>query len=1014
MKSHFIYILFVLCSIPLLSQNGTVTGSVSDSETNEPLPGVNVVVKNTTKGTNTDFDGNFSIEGVSSGDVLVFSYIGYKSQEISVGDLSSLDILLVEDTEALEEVVVLGYVSQKAANISGSVSTVSEEQVQSLKPVRMEDALQGLPGVNMFSNGSPGAKPTVIIRGVTSYTGNAPLVIVDGITLSLDDMNALDPSDIESISVLKDASTTALYGVRGGNGVIVITTKSGTRNQDAKFSFNTSYGQQSPEKTIGVLNATEYAAILNEMSVSSGGSLIYPDISNLGKGTDWQKEIFRTDAPIVSHSISASGGSEKTSYYVSAGFTGQEGLIYGKDKQFFDRSTFRANFNTDLSSKLKLLVNNRFSNMKDSGLGDIIFNAINMSPTTPVFADDGSYAISNTITQEIKNPMAQISNSYGEGNTNTLSGKIELQYDLMKDLKITSRIGYTYVNIHGKGFTPYQFYGVGHNATNANPDLSPITNTDADGNVTQTWNSVSENKDHHFSYTYDLNASYKFSIDQHNINVFAGFQIGKNSGGSVSGSKVGVPFNSWDYADLSSATGPDDEQRSGSWQYVSRRVSMMARAEYDYNEKYLASFTIRRDGSTSFGQNNKFGYFPSASLGWVASNEDFFNLDQINFFKVRASYGSVGNDNASSQFGTITTYPKYTFGGQIVTGSALDGIPNLDVSWENQVQANIGFDLRMFDSKVSLTFDYYKKTVDDLLFNPTLSLYLGTPNYPSANIGKTETSGMDINFGYQNDFSENISINTNISFTTADNLVVEIANGDKYIWGAGYGIPYNNLVRFQEGESPGIFWGYLTDGIFQNQSEIDGHALQPNAVPGDIRYVDVNGDGVVNADDRTKIGDPFADFYIGWNLNLNVYDFDLSVTTYGSFGNDIFRGYERNLNYTNKPASILSRWTGPGTSNTEPRASFVDGNNNIRPSTRYVEDGSYFKIRNVQLGYNFNMKNSGYLDAVRLYLQGKNLMTFTDYSGFDPEMSGGVLDTGIDRGNYPSPRTVSVGLNVKF
>ncbi len=652
--------------------------------------------------------------------------------------------------------------------------------------------------------------------------------------------------------------------------------------------------------------------------------------------------------------------------------------------------------------------------MKDSGLGDIIFNALNMSPTTPVFADDGSYAISNTITQEIKNPMAQISNSYGEGNTNTLSGKIELQYDLMKDLKITSRIGYTYVNIHGKGFTPYQFYGVGHNATNANADLSPITSTDADGEVTQTWNSVSENKDHHFSYTYDLNASYRFSIDQHNISVFAGFQIGKNSGGSVNGSKVGVPFNSWEYADLASATGPDDEQRSGSWQYVSRRVSYLARAEYDYNEKYLASFTIRRDGSTSFGQNNKFGFFPSASLGWVATSEDFFNVDQINFLKIRASYGSVGNDNASSQFGTITTFPKYTFGGQIITGSALDGIPNLDVSWENQVQANIGFDLRMFDSKVSLTVDYYQKTVDDLLFNPTLSLYLGTPVYPSANIGKTETSGIDVNFGYQNDFSENISLSTNVSFTTADNLVKEIANGDKYIWGAGYGIPYNNLVRFQEGESPGIFWGYLTDGIFQDQSEIDSHANQPNAVPGDIRYVDVNGDGVVNADDRTKIGDPFADFSIGWNLNLKVYDFDLSVTTYGTFGNDIFRGFERNLNYTNKPASILSRWTGPGTSNTEPRASFVDGNNNIRPSTRYVEDGSYFKIKNVQLGYNFNLDSSSVLDELRLYLQGKNLMTFTDYSGYDPEMSYGVLDTGIDRGNYPSPRTVSVGLNVKF
>ena len=1014
MKRQIFNFLLLLGFYTMTAQSGTITGSVTDSNNNDALPGVNVIVKTTTNGTNTDFNGNFSLDNVKTGDVLVFSYLGYKTLEYSVSDSFNISISLDEDVEALEQVVVLGYVSQKASNISGAVSTVGGDDVEKLKPVRMEDALQGLPGVNMFSNGSPGSKPTVIIRGITSYTGNDPLVIVDGINQSLDDMNSLEPSDIESISVLKDASTTALYGVKGGNGVIVITTKNGSRNQEPKFTFNTSYGQQSPEKTIGVLNASEYAAILNEMSLTSGGGLIYSDLSSLGYGTDWQKEIFRIDAPIITNNISVSGGTNNSSYFISAGFTGQEGIIYGGDKQYFDRSTFRANFDTDLSSKLNMKISNRYTNIKDSGLGDIIFNALNMSPTTPVYAEDGSYAISNIITQEIKNPMAQIANSFGEGNTNSISGKFELQYDLLKDLKITSRLGYTYVNISSKGFNPYQFYGVGHNATNANADLTPITSTDADGNVTQTWNSVNESKTTYFNYTYDINASYNFSVDEHNFNVFAGFQIAKNTGNNVSGSKVGVPFNSWTYADLSSATGPQDEESTGSWQYVGRSVSMIARAEYDFNEKYLASVTVRRDGSTSFGENNKFGIFPSASLGWVASNEDFFNSNAINFLKIRASYGSVGNDNASSQFGTITTFPKYTFGGNIVTGSALDGIPNLDVSWENQVQANVGFDLRMFDSKLSLTVDYFQKTVNDLLFNPTLSLYLGTPNYPSANIGKTETSGFDINLGYKTDSDKDISFATNISFTTSENLVKEIANGDKYIWGAGYGIPYNSLVRFQEGESPGIFWGYLADGIFQNQSEVNNHATQPNAQPGDIRFVDVNGDGIINADDRTKIGDPFADFSIGWNFNLNVYNFDLSVTTYGTFGNDIFRGYERNLNYTNKPVSVLARWTGEGTSNFEPRATFIDSNNNVRPSTRYVEDGSYFKIKNVQLGYNFNVSNSKNLDAVRLYLQGKNLMTFTDYTGYDPEMSYGVLDTGIDRGNYPSPRTVSVGLNVKF
>ena len=508
----------------MTAQSGSITGSVTDSNSNDPLPGVNVIVKNTTNGTNTDFNGNFSVDNVSAGDVLVFSYLGYKTYEYTVSNSFNVSISLDEDIEALEQVVVLGYVSQKASNISGAVSTVGGEDVDKLKPVRMEDALQGLPGVNMFSNGSPGSKPTVIIRGITSYTGNDPLVIVDGINQSLDDMNSLEPSDIESISVLKDASTTALYGVKGGNGVIVITTKNGARNQEAKFTFNTSYGQQSPEKTIGVLNASEYAAILNEMSLTSGGGLIYSDISNLGYGTDWQKEIFRTDAPIITNNISVSGGTNNSSYFLSAGFTEQEGIIYGGDKQYFDRATFRANFDTDLSSKLNMKISNRYTNIKDSGLGDIIFNALNMSPTTPVYADDGSYAISNIITQEIKNPMAQIANSYGAGNTNTISGKFELQYDLLKDLKITSRLGYTYVNLTSKGFNPYQFYGVGHNATNANADLSPITSTDADGNVTQTWNSVNESKTTYFNYTYDINASYNFSIDDHNFNVLLAFR----------------------------------------------------------------------------------------------------------------------------------------------------------------------------------------------------------------------------------------------------------------------------------------------------------------------------------------------------------------------------------------------------------------------------------------------------------------------------------------------------------
>ena len=1000
----------------MTAQTGSLSGSVTDANTNDALPGVNVIVKNTTNGTNTDFNGNFSLNDVKSGDVLVFSYIGYQTLEYTVSSSFNVSISLEEDVEALEEVVLLGYVSQKASNISGAVTTVDGESVAKLKPVRVEDALQGQAGINVIASGAPGSKPTVLIRGISSYTGNDPLVIVDGINLTLDDMASLDPNNIESISVLKDASTTALYGVEGGNGVILITTKSGKRNQETQFSFDSSYGQQSVEKTIAVLNATEYAAILNEGSVASGGPVIFNNLLGLGSGTDWQKEVLRTDAPIIQNNFSARGGSESVSYYLATGYTSQEGILYGEDKSFFDRFNFTTNVDVDLTDKLTARVYNTYSNEKGSGLGDVLFNALNMSPTTPVYDANGNFGTSNTITQEVKNPLAQISNSYNESNVNKITGKVELEYDVFKDFSITGRLGYNYVDIKDKSFSPLVYYGAGHNQTNALPDGSPIVSVDpATGESTQTHNRVNEGSVEYFRYNFEVLGNYSFSVDnEHNFSVFAGFSMTKNTGQGLYGSAVDVPFNSWKFADISSATGTQEFQTTSSWNSVGRKISFMARAEYDYNEKYLASFTMRRDGSTSFGENNKFGYFPSASLGWVMSNEDFFESEAVNFFKVRASYGIVGNDNISPQFATISTFPKYTFGDNITAGSTLLAIPNLDVSWENQVQMNVGFDLRMFDSKVSLAFDYFEKSTEDLLFNPTLSLYLGTPVYPAANIGSTETTGIDINLGYSNDFSENVSLNTSVSFTTADNMVTEIANGDKYIWGTGYGIPYKNLTQFREGESPGIFWGYKTNGIFQNQGEVDAHATQQNAQPGDIRFVDVDGNGVINADDRTKIGDPFADFTLGWNLNLNVYNFDLSVFTYGSFGNDVYRAYERNLNYTNKFARVLDRWTGEGTSNTEPRYAFVDGNNNTRASDRYVEDGSFIKIKNVQLGYNFDLNESSAFDSVRLYLQGKNLLTITDYTGYDPEMSGGVLGSGIDRGNYPTPRIVSVGLNVKF
>ena len=467
---------------------------------------------------------------------------------------------------------------------------------------------------------------------------------------------------------------------------------------------------------------------------------------------------------------------------------------------------------------------------------------------------------------------------------------------------------------------------------------------------------------------------------------------------------------------MSSATGDAKSQTASSWQYEKRNISYFARINYDYQAKYLLSFTSRIDGSTSFGKDNKFAFFPSVSLGWIASEEDCFGFDAINYFKIRGSYGTVGNDNVSPQYGRISTFPKYTFDGNIISGSTLQSIPNDAVTWETQIQFNAGFDLRLFNSKFSLSADYYVKTVNDLLFAPTLSLYLGTPEYPVSNIGSTKTSGLDLSVGYDDTFFNDLKISTNLNFTTSNSTVTAINNGDKFIWGAGYGIPWTTIVRFEEGFSPGYFYGYKTDGIFQNQAEITSHALQSGAQPGDIRYVDVNKDEVIDGEDRTKIGDPFPDFIMGWNLSLNYKNFDFNMFTYASIGGDIYRAYERNLNYTNRYAGSLDRWTGEGTSDSEPRVTFIDSNNNRRASDRYVEDGSYAKIKNIQIGYTLPesiFKRTGFTQ-VRIYAQVKNAYTFTNYSGYDPEISSGVLDTGIDRGSYPQPRTWLVGVNVKF
>lgn len=1006
-----------------------VSGKVTDQLSGAPLESVSINVKGTTKWTITDKDGVFKINVDNADAILLVSLVGYQTKEIKVGSTVNFQIGLVASSQALNEVVVVGYGTQRVTKVSGAIATVKGSDIEKLRPVRAEDALQGrASGVTVVSPGSPGAKPTVLIRGIPSYTGTDPVVIVDGSIQSLDDLNSIQAADIESINVLKDAAATAIYGVKGGNGVILVTTKSGRKNQKSEYSFSSNYGKQEVFRTIGVLNAAEYAGIVNEGSTVSGGPVIFPDLSIFGAGTNWQDQIFK-NATIQSYNINAKGGSEKMAYFLSAGYLGQDGIVGGGDKSYFNRVNGTANLTFDLAPRLKFIANTSFVNIRGAGVAEnsinsVISNALNFDPTLPIFNTIpntyGRYSTSEYILSEIFNPLTQLEDTYNKSNTNKLYGKLELQYDVLKNLKVTSRYGYTNVDVTGKSFNPLSYYGAGHINSTLNPDGTPKAGAH---------NSVAENKTTYFNYTFETFANYSYKIkDIHHFDAVLGFSLAKVTGNSINGSRQDVPFNSWEFADISSATGtaPASGLDVGSFQYERRNLSYFSRLNYDYKDKYLASFSARRDGSYAFGANNKFANFYAGSLGWVVTNESFFQPAFINHLKIRGSYGVTGNENVSPQYQRISTAiysynlgqnAGYTFGNEPTSiGATIASFKNDNLAWEKQKQFNVGFDLRFFKNKFSFTADYFEKNISGLLFTPSLSLYLGTAAAPTANIGTTKTSGFEMNLGFADNIRKDVRIATNITFTTAKNLVTETNNG--LITGGNYGIPGQAVTRFEKGFTPGYFYGHKTDGLFQNQADISKSATQPNAQPGDIRFVDVNNDGKIDGDDRTIIGDPFPNFTMGWSLNIEYKGLDFTTFVYASVGNDIYRAYERNLAMTNKFRGVLGRWTGEGTTNdaNNPRYTFIDANNNTRASDRYVEDGSFVKIKDIQLGYTLppSLYKNKVFSKIRIYAQVKNAYTFTKYSGFDPEISGGIFDTGIDRGSYPQARTYSMGIDFKF
>ena len=1047
MKNKYLLVWVVLIfSVQLALAQRTITGTVVSEGKNEPLIGASVVVNGTTNGAITDTDGKFSLSVPQDATTLTASFVGYTTKDFALNGANNVVISLTEGS-ALQEVVVVGYGTQKVTKVSGAISTIKAADIEKLKPVRTEEALQGkASGVTVIQSGSPGSKPTVLIRGIPSFSGTDPVVIIDGVPQSLTDLNSINPADIESINVLKDAATTAIYGVKGGNGVIVVTTKTGRKNQKTEIALSSNYGIQEVMNTVGVLNASEYGAIINEGSTLSGGNIIFPNLKVLGVGTNWQDQIFRR-APIQSHNITAKGGSEKMSYFLSVGYLSQGGIIgkndqlsnpgffAGNDKSNFNRGNFTANLNFDLTSKLKFIINTTGIILDSKGVQENSFNsilgsALNYDPTVPVYNTVpntiGQYGFSNLLLSEIFNPLTKLDNTYNKNIGSKIYGKFEFQYDVIKNLKITSRFGYTKYDGNAKSFAPLVFYGL----NNVNNSLN------ADGSTTVGMhNSVAHEKTSNFNYTWETFGNYNFKVkENHNFETVLGFSVAKVSGNAAGATRQDVPFNSWEFADFTGAVGNNSATNTNAlagyyYQYFRRNLSFFARVNYDYRDKYLASFTARRDGSYAFGIDNKYANFFSGSLGWVVSKEDFFQSDFIDFLKIRGSYGTIGNENVNPQFvGIITGGPSYgnppnsngySFNNIFYPGSTVGSAANDALRWEKQIQSNGGFDMTFYKRKFTLAVDYFSKKVDGLLFTPSASLYLGTVPIPTANIGSTKSNGIDMTLGYTETIRNTIKLNTSLTFTTAKNEVTA-TNSDgtaKILGGYYFNGQSQSVTVFEKGFTPGYFYGYKTAGLFQNAAEVAAAPSQPGAQPGDIRFVDMNGDGAITAADQTKIGDPFPNFTMGWSLNLEYKNFDFNAFTYASIGNDIYSAYERNSNYSNKFRGVLARWTGEGTTNNakNPRYSFTDGNSNIRVSDRYVEDGSFVKVKNIQLGYTFPASVTKKLfSKLRIYAQVKNAFTLTNYTGFDPEISGGILDSGIDRGAYPQARTYSFGLDIKL
>ncbi len=1009
------FLLFYIIAFVGFAQQGELSGKVIEQSTQEPLFGATILNVTSNEATTTDFDGLFSLNA-TVGDIIRVTYVGFVSQEITLQNLDFVNIILQEDVAALEQVIVVGYGTQAVKEVTGAVSVVKSETIEDLKPTRIEDALQGtIPGLTITSSsGSPGAAPNIRIRGIGTNGDNRPLILVDGNVI--EDLSVLNPGDIESISVIKDA-TAGIYGVRAANGVIIITTKGGRKNMPLKVQFNSWGGWQETTRKLPTLDAQEYALIKNEAYANNGEPLPFPNLANLSN-TNYQDEVFR-NAFILNNDLSVSGGTEKSKYAFGTSVLVRDGIV-GGEKSDFDRFTMRGNFDHDWTDKLKMTtgfiysyVSNRGIN--DGGLGSVLFNAVNISPTIPVRDENGDFSLAdlNGLGNEIINPIHQLNNTFNSNKTGRISGNFGLSYEFLENFTATTRIQANYAEAYGNNFLPEADYGAGK-----------VFNIEEGNNV------YTEYENFFSDYTYDALLDYKNVFDdKHDLNVLLGLSAFRTRGDFNDVTAFGNESN--EYREVSIDGGDmiqvGDELAQSGRRFDDRLWSQFARLQYSYDKKYLISAVIRRDGSSKFGPENRFGYFPSASLGWVVSEEGFMEDSKaIDLLKFRASAGIIGNDRIPSfaYVSLLRGEGEYVFNNQLALGAAVGQLSNPEIKWEEQATLNAGVDAGFLNGKVNVVLDAYLRETRDLLFQPEVSgiLGVGAPGSspPVVNAGTVQNRGLEFAISYADSFSDDFNFNMSYNISTIDNEVTEVNNGTGFFEAGGFGVGSPPIARFEEGFPAGYFLGYQTDGIFQTADDVAAApsqvALGAEAQPGDIRYRDLNGDGVIDLDDRTYLGDPIPDFTMGFNLNLNYKNWDFRTFLYASIGNDMVRNYERDQPLANTSVNILNRWTGPGSTNSFPRVT-TGATTNRAFSDFFVEDASFLRINNIQLGYTIDgeVLDNLDLDKLRIYSTVINAFTFTKYRGFDPSAnSGDPVTGGIDGGFYPVARQIIFGLSATF